>query len=359
MIFSHMILFIFYLNFPFYKKGFLYLLMILQGFFFSFSIMVVPRQKLIGGLGFHGSNPIPSEVYSAIFCNGIGPASTQTLNAFGWTGKIIGGITFWLGPNNLSIERGSFFLKGSLLEAPYVVPAKKLWPDAADTISLSLPLTSVDFFTFPDSLTSNYVEDVSIPHSFLFNDANSNLSPSVSDLDNAGIGNFCLRAIAYPSTHIYVKVFILLFPCSLEDLSSHALYSNPKWPGLLIFSGEIPLFPPASSKRLKYGCPLLPLLISNSPSSATTRGPPASEITAKIASILRTGILPETAKTGQHLLLRWLALDDEGARSLNSDPAPTLWPAPRLSSAPPQGKSSFPPPSFFLSLRYLYVTYPS
>ena len=155
--------------------------MMLQCFFFSFSIMVVPRQKLIGGLGFHGSNPIPAEVYSAIYCNGIGPASTQTLNAFGWTGKIIGGITFWLGPNNLSIERGSFFLKGLLLEAPYVVPAKKLWPDAADTISLSLPLTSVDFFSFPDSLTSNYIEDVSIPHSFLFNDATSSLSPSVSD----------------------------------------------------------------------------------------------------------------------------------------------------------------------------------
>ena len=306
-----------------------------------------PKQKLIGGQGFQGSTPIPSEVYSAIFCNGLGPASSQTLNNFGWTGKIIGGIIFWLGPNNLSIERGSFFLKGSLLDAPYIVPAKKLWPDAADSISLSLPLASTDFFTFPDSLTSNYVEDSSIPHSFLFNDTRANQTPSDSDLDTAGIGNFCLRAIAFPTTHIYVKVFILLYPCSLEDLSSHALYSNPKWPGLLVFSGEIPLFPPASSKRLKYGCPLLPLLISNSPSSATTRGPPASEITAKIASILRTGILPETAKTGQNLLLRWLALDEEGARSLNSDPTPTLWPSPRLATSPTQGKSSSPPFLFF------------
>jgi len=60
---------------------------------------------------------------------------------------------------------------GDLLESPYVVPAKKIWPDAAEYISLSLPLSTAEMFSFPNSLASDYIEDIALAHSFQFNDA--------------------------------------------------------------------------------------------------------------------------------------------------------------------------------------------
>ena len=81
------------------------------------------KQRLIGGQVFSGSDPIPANILSSLVTNGIGPASNPTLSSFGWNGKVIGGIALWLGTDNCSISRGSFFLMGDLLESPYIVPA--------------------------------------------------------------------------------------------------------------------------------------------------------------------------------------------------------------------------------------------
>jgi len=316
------------------------------------------KQRLIGSQGFQGST-LPAAIYPALSCNGLGPAAIPTLNSFGWSGKVISGIIFWLGPNNQSISRGSFFTSGNLLDTPYIVPAKKLWPNAADYISLSLPLASADLFSFPDSLASSYIEDLDVPHSFIFNDNRNSPPPTEEDLAAGEIGDFCLRAFAFPASSLFIRLYILIFPCSMETLTSHALYSNPKWPGLLIFDGQIPLFPPSSSKKVKYGCPFLPLLVPSS--FPLSEGPPASDLTAKIASILRTGSLPESAISGEALMIRWLALDEEGARSLNSTLPPTLWPAPAISTSQLQGKSSsflVPFLFFFLFIDFNFSTIP-
>lgn len=316
------------------------------------------KQRLIGGQVFSGSDPIPNNILTSLVTNGLGPAAKPTLTSFGWNGKVIGGIALWLGSDNSSVSRGSFFLMGDLLESPYVVPAKKIWPDAAEYISLSLPLSTAEMFSFPNSLASDYIEDIALAHSFQFNDARIATPPSEEDLEKANLGDFCLRAFAYPSTTNWIRVYILIFPCSIEDLRSHALYSNPKWPGILIYDCQIPLFPLTASKKIKYGCPLFPLLIPSSPSLPVNENLSTKDLSSKIASIMRTGVLPESVRTGDHLLTRWLSLDEEGARGLDATPPPTLWPAPRSSSPPPQGKSSCPPPFFLRPLSLFYLVPP-
>ena len=223
------------------------------------------RPKVISGPYFSGNDSLSTPLLMDYVTTGYGPASVTTLNSLGWKGKVIGGIIFWLYLDNNSLSRGKFFITGELLSNPYVVPAQKLWPSAPDNISLSIPLTSADMFNFPETLTSDYIENVVFDHSFFYNDARADTEVSDESLDQFNIGNFCLRAFASPVSSFYVHLHILLFPCSLSELSTHAFHSNPKWPGISIFNEQFAFFPTAGAKKIKYGCPLLPLLIPSPP----------------------------------------------------------------------------------------------
>ena len=65
------------------------------------------------------------------------------------------------------------------------------------------------------------------------------------------------------------------------------------------------------------------------------------DLASKIASIMRTGVILESVSTVEQCMTRWPALDEAGARGSDATPPspPTLWPAPRSYSLPPQCKS--------------------
>ena len=310
------------------------------------------RPKVIGGSYFVGNDSLSNPLLLDYVTTGHGPASASTLKALGWKGKVIGGIIFWLSLDNNSLSRGKFFTAGELLTSPYIVPAQKLWPSAPDNISLSLPLTSADIFEFPETLTSDYIENVNFAHSFVYNDARAITEVSDETLDEFNIGNFCLRAFASPMSSFYVRLHILLYPCSLADLSTHALHSNPKWPGIPIFNEQFAFFPTAGAKKLKYGCPLLPLLIPSPPGILPANGLSPSEFTAKIASLLRSSILPDTVRTGAALLLKWNKIDLEGIRALDDSLNPVIWPSPPTLACSPSlsGMSVVSPLFYYASL---------
>ena len=60
-------------------------------------------------------------------------------------------------------------------------------------------------------------------------------------------------------------------------------------------------------------------------------------------------MLPESKRTGESLLIRWEALDSEGAGALDSPLPPTVWPEPPCPPPSLQVEFLFPP-LFFPSL---------
>ena len=301
------------------------------------------KQTLLKGRSFDPVEDLSKEDILPLLTAGAGPGSRETLLALGWNEKVVGTVTLWLSNDNASVARGVFSLAGVFLPDAIVIPAKKLWHDLPDSISLSVALPSPDVFSFPDSLVSDYVDDDQLPHFYFFNNSPDSTRLSEEDISDVDLGNFCVRLFIYPASATYVFFSVLIFPLSSEDLKEHALSPNPKWPGLLLCDGQLPLFPP-SARKVKWGAPFLPLVVPGAPFQENSAIPPSQEFRAKLASIMRGSSLPETKRNGEALLTRWASLDRDGAGALDTSLPPVLWPAPQL---PPTSSGSFclsPPP---------------
>ena len=268
---------------------------------------------------------------------GTGAGSEQKLESFGWNGKIISYLSLSLSNDNKSVSNGSFNLIGSISDSPLVFPTKKLWDTVNDTISLQLSLPNGRDFPFSEGgLVSDYVDSTDISFSFFNNKEPTN--PIVEDPETLRahkIGDFCLRAFGVPTSTNFVKLFILFFPASAEEVLSHPLGKNPAWPGILLFSGQVPLFPPSSCLNLAWGQPILPLFLLGAPLSDLPHCPPSRECSGSIAAILRTCASPITLRTTSQLLPKWEELDSSGASKLQCTQPEKIWPPTTASPTPP------------------------
>ena len=151
-----------------------------------------PKQITLKGRGFAAGEMFSLPILKSITTGGPGAGSANVLNSMGWNGKIVGSVVLWLSNDNTSVFRGQFSLLGEFLPEPLIIPAKKLWPNVSDTISLSINLSSPDLFLFPDSLTSEYVDESDINHLFFRNNIASNSALTDEELITAEVGSFCL-----------------------------------------------------------------------------------------------------------------------------------------------------------------------
>ena len=287
-----------------------------------------PKQTTLKGRGFSTGDTLSISALKSLTTDGPGPGSANTLKSLGWNEKIVGSVVLSLSNDNASVCKGQFSLAGEFLSDPIIIPAKKLWPNVSDTISVSFNLSLPNLFSFPDSLVSDYVDESEVPHVFIWNNVASNSSLSDADLIEHEIGSFCLRLFAYPSSCTFAYFAIMIYPDSTEGLKEHALAQNPKWPGLLLADGKIPLYPASTALKLKWGSPILPLIIPGAPLDLFPGIPSNAELLYKLASVLRSAVLPESKRMGESLLIRWEALDSEGAGALDSALPPTIWPEP-------------------------------
>ena len=300
--------------------------------------MVRSKQVTLSGKGFAPGEDFTKDLALSLVTDGAGLGTTATLNSFGWKQKIVGCFVLHLSFDNSTISRGYLSLIGEFLSTPLIIPASKIWPSASDSASLSISLKDADIFQFPDSLTSNYVDMEEIDHFFFLNTIPSPSPLSPEALEPLNTGSFSLRAFitsaAAPASAYYIHITILIFPKSSEDLKEHALSLSPKWPGLHLFDGQLPLFPSSQIKKVKWGCPILPLIIPGSDLASHPDFPPPSDFRAKIASIMRTAISPEFKRHGTALLSRWDDLDNEGIGALDNSVPGAIWPAPPISAPP-------------------------
>ena len=131
------------------------------------------KQTTLRGRGFATGDSLSVDQLKTLVTNGPGQGSASTLQALGWNGKIVGSLILWFSNDNSSVLKGIFSLAWDFLPEPIIIPAKKLWPDVPDSISISISLTSPDLFYFQNSLVSEYVAEDSITHHFPSNQRTS------------------------------------------------------------------------------------------------------------------------------------------------------------------------------------------
>ena len=143
--------------------------------------------------------------------------------------------------------------------------------------------------------------------------------------------------ISYFSPALYLNSLPMLFTLIQNGLASQYSTNN------------LPSSQPLERRKIKYGCPLLPLLIPSPPGILPADGLSPPEFTAKIASLLRSAILPDPIRTGAALVQKWNKIDLEGIRALDDSLNPVIWPSPTT--------PAFSPTPSGMSFVSIYISY--
>jgi len=194
------------------------------------------------------------------------------LEQFGWQGtQLTAGVSVGLSPDNRRVARSAFFLRGPLLTEPITIQAKKFWSEAGEDVMLKLWRAGGNSFTFNSGgAFSELLDSADIDHSFLEmgEDEEDEIAIDGKELQERGIGKFCLRAIAYATRaklkgHLVAKVTLLLFlkaPGDMEEMCDAT--QSPSWPGIKVWEAEC-LFTPMTALGT-WGCPIFPIIILGS-----------------------------------------------------------------------------------------------
>ena len=247
------------------------------------------------------------------------------LTAVNWNGGAYAVIALRLSPDNQRVLSGTCALVGNLFTGK-VINCNLFWqPVIATKLTLSIP--SLNIFNFPDGkLVSDYLPSSAFPHEFSHNDA----VITEDDYPATGISSFVLRAFVSPSTDAFVKIIILLYPCSEETLLSlYPLYKDPRFPGLKLCSFDFPLGPPCSAGPIRrlWGFPIFPAIIPGSPWSDSGTLPSGAALRHALSSILGSAVAPEVKLNLQTLNLRCQEILSKGALALKLNLPPVIWPS--------------------------------
>ena len=269
------------------------------------------------------------------------------LTAVNWNGGAYAVLALTLSPDNQRILSGTCALVGSLF-SDKVINCNLFWqPSIATKLTLSIP--SLSIFNFPDGkLVSDYLPASAIPHDFSHDDV---IIPE-DDYPETGISTFLLRAFVYPSTDLFVKIIILLYPCSEVTLQSlYPLYKDPRFPGLKLCSFDFPLGPPCTASPIKrpWGFPVFPAILPGSPWSDSGPHPSGAALRHALSSILGSAIAPEVKLNLQTLYLRCQEILSNGESALKLSLPPVIWP-----SSPPAPSLGWCCILFFPFLPFFY-----
>ena len=193
--------------------------------------------KKISSPKFEPRTDLSPDDLEAISVTGFGQASGQTLRRFGWNGGCAGTIGLALGPDNKRILATHFNLLGAVHESETgftAVKAQRFWPTVPQTWELRLPLHDLSIFRFDGSLVSSWVASQSIDFE-VFNLADDVTVPQ-DEFEKIGGGHFSLRACAYMTTSIWLKVHLLILPLFKDyACAAHHLFPGVKLFGLACF----------------------------------------------------------------------------------------------------------------------------
>ena len=135
------------------------------------------------------------------------------LTPVSWNGGAYAVLVLTLSPDNQRVLSGTCALVGNLF-TDKIVNCNLFW-QPTETTKLTLSLPSLSVFNFPaGNLVSDYLPSSAIPHEFSL----ANTIIPDAELPANGLSSFVLRAFVSPCTDSFVKIIILLYPCSEATL---------------------------------------------------------------------------------------------------------------------------------------------
>ena len=318
-----------------------------------------PKKKpaTIQGDGFKGREELNISDFRKLAVEGFNKENLRLLLT-DWSGEVIGVVAIALSNDNRRVTDASFHLMGNLCTDKRV-SANKYW-DLPEQTSLSFSIPDCAVFKFTNgNMVSELLDGGSIEHSFYVGE-----EPLEQGEYPEALLGFTIRAHVIPTRENYAKLNIILFPLAKDLLlTNHPLSTNPTFPGISVFSGEIPVFPSSATLPLSknWGCPVTPMVLPGMDLEDSSNIPKTPLVRAAIAQLLMKAVKPDAKASYQNLLPRWMELIEQGASKLKDTPLELIWPVPSVSNESfSEGRdlvvfkycSSKSPPPLLLSLLF-------
>ena len=230
-----------------------------------------------------------------------------------------------LSSDNEKVINANVVLKGFLSSDP--VQAGKLW-DIEDAIGLKMKKIDLSLFVFNGSLQSELLDHSQIDYTFIRRRGGEEIDPV--DIANLGFEGFSLRAYLIPNSSLTSKLLITIYPHPTDILiERYPEAENVKFPG--ISAGELDIsmgIDVATILDEPVGSPIMPAIVPGSPFATVAIIPPASEIISRLATLLRTAIMPEIRSSKTALFNRFDSIAERGVDNLKNMSLEVSWPEP-------------------------------
>lgn len=249
------------------------------------------------------------------------------LKRFGWKGELAAAIVLALNGTNTGVLEGRVVIRGKPIEKTCKVDAVKIWQNAEH----GTVLEDFSMFNFSEGgLSSGYVDGEAIVHSFTAAEEGHLRVLLAGDLEEDGIGPFCLRMICQLSKDcsldrgIWLSYAVLLFPGTVAEMAARGPVAvSPNWPGIKVAEGEMPVLPKPS---IAWRCPILPLLVPGTPFDVEPTAPSAQTLRVAVAGIMSRAVAPDACKNAASLFNKWAKLEKRREVLRVKEPA-VEWPA--------------------------------
>lgn len=230
-----------------------------------------------------------------------------------------------LSQDNKRVANANVALKGQLFSDP--VQATKLW-EVDDSIILKLNKIDLSLFRFNGSLQSDILDHSQVEYSFNKKRGGEEVDPV--EISQTGFEGFSLRAYLIPSSGLMSKLLITIYPFPEDVLfENYPQAKNTKFPGINANEVDISMgIDVATVLDRPVGSPILPAIIPGSPLSVVATIPPAGEILSRLATLLRTAVVPELRSSRSALFNRFDSIEEKGEENLKNIPPEVIWPEP-------------------------------
>lgn len=287
----------------------------------------------LGKALFQGERNLTVKEISQCAASNSSDGVNTVLSKFGWNENLLGaGTILEFSPDNRHVARAAFLLRGPLAEEGVTIHAAKCWINASEDVVLHIKFPQADQFNFSSGGGfSEYLDSSHFEHSFHSVDEDGQQTDiDTTDLQENGVGAFCLRIVAYPvkavkpRAGVLVKVNVLLFPKTSDELDELCdATRSPSWPGIRVLETESQFFPTVANGT--WGCPLLPIVIPGANLIDCQNVPSGRELRHAIGGVLRHVARPEAHIKPQTLKAHWDNIIKEPT-SLKSRTPEYTWP---------------------------------
>jgi hypothetical protein len=274
---------------------------------------------------FTGSGDLPGIVTDNLLVASLGQPVNATLGRNGWDGRTVAGVGLELSPDNTTVRRSQFYMRGNLSQEPGIFQASKLWEKASKDISVKIVFPTAGEFEFAGgSMASEYLDADMVK----IQCEKDGQPVPVADWPRYGIKTFVMRLVAYldkmsNKTGPKIKYTLLFYPETVDEmLKIGDEVQGPAWPGIKVLEGQADFFPLAPERA--WGCPIYPMLAPGG-GERPSRVPSGDQLRYAIAKVLGTARLPVPCTSAATLRKKWQKIEEDQEQYEERIPTVT-WP---------------------------------